>query len=59
VTIHQNQDDADKLMFQGQWLSRAHYERYLAWRTETGVLEELGAMVAGEPIWTFYDYVGA
>jgi hypothetical protein len=46
-------------MFFGQWVSRPHYERYLAWRTETGTLNELAEKIAGEPIWTFYDYVGA
>jgi quinol monooxygenase YgiN len=59
VTIHQNQDDPARLMFCGQWATRPHYESYLAWRTETGALADLGALVIGDPVWTFYDYVGA
>jgi quinol monooxygenase YgiN len=58
VTIHQNQDDATRLMFCGLWASRPHYERYLAWRTETGALADLGAMIVGDPVWTYYDFVG-
>ncbi len=29
------------------WDSSEHYRKYLAWRTETGVLKELESMVEG------------
>ena len=41
-----------------QWEARGHYERYLGWRTETGVLDSLVAMMDGEPLFPFFDYFG-
>jgi quinol monooxygenase YgiN len=59
VTVHQDQDDPTRLMICGQWATRPQYDSYLAWRIETGTLAELGAMLVSEPVFAFYDYVGA
>ena len=41
-----------------QWDTRAAYERYLAWRTDRGDLNALGAMPASEPRIRYFDYFG-
>ena len=56
VTMHQNQDDPDLLVIQELWESRAHQEKYLAWRTERGDLATIVDMLADAPsIRYFYD----
>ena len=37
---------ADSMSYE-RWESRDHYQKYLAWRTETGVLNALGAKSPG------------
>jgi len=58
VTLHvaQNQDDSAAIMIVEQWDTRAHYEKYLAWRTERGDMVEFGAMMDGPPSIRFFDY---
>ena len=37
----------------------AHYEKYLAWREETGILQQLSAALEGPPSIRFFDLVDA
>ena len=57
IDLHQDQDDPTSFMFYEQWSSRPEYEAYLAWRTETGALDEFVAMLAGPPSFRFFDVV--
>lgn len=57
ITFNQDQDDPTRLVFCETWASRSAYEKYLAWRTETGTLDALGAYLAGEPSFRFFDIV--
>ena len=41
------------------WQSRPHHEKYLGWRTETGVMDKLGAMLAGPPSIRYFERAGA
>jgi quinol monooxygenase YgiN len=59
ISAHINNDEAPILVFIEQWESKAHYERYLAWRTETGVLEKLGRMLQEPPSIRFFDQIEA
>ena len=54
-----NQDDSCNLVLIEKWDSRQHFEKYLGWRTETGALEALGAMLAQPPSIRYYDNVDA
>jgi quinol monooxygenase YgiN len=42
-----------------RWDSRQHYDHYLAWRYESGVVEKLGAMLNGPPSIRYYERVDA
>ena len=39
VYFVQNQDDPSNLEFCSKWDSRQHYENYLQWRIDSGILE--------------------
>ena len=59
LTLHQDQDDPSAFLIWEQWVTRRHYEAYLAWRTESGTLDELVQMLDGPPSFRFLDFVGA
>jgi quinol monooxygenase YgiN len=45
--------DADAFEVVSQWESKAHYDDYLNWRTESGDLDELGKYLAADPAFRF------
>ena len=55
VEVKENQDDPLNLVLFEKWESRAHYEKYLAWRTETGAIEAMGKMLAEPPSIRYFD----
>jgi quinol monooxygenase YgiN len=57
IDIYDNVDDTGDLVFYERWDSRDHYQRYLAWRTETGALDKLGEKLTGAPKIRYYDRV--
>ncbi|MGH9000287.1 MAG: putative quinol monooxygenase [Acidimicrobiia bacterium] len=59
VTVHQDQDEPTTLVVYETWASRPQYEKYLAWRTETGAVASLGEALAEAPSLRFFDTVDA
>ena len=59
IDIYGNLDDTGNLVLYERWDSRQHYEQYLAWRTETGALNQLGAMVAAPPSIRYFERIDA
>ena len=55
IDIYGNLDDTGNLVFYERWDSRQHYEKYFAWRTETGVLNQFGTMVAAPPSIRYFE----
>lgn len=55
VVVHQNQDDKDNLVLIEKWETRGHYESYLGWRQETGVLDQLVAACSTPPSIRYYE----
>jgi quinol monooxygenase YgiN len=49
ITACLSSEDGRTFVFVEHWDSSEHYEKYLAWRTETGVLKELESMIEGAP----------
>lgn len=52
-----NQDDPNNMIIVEHWESREQYEDYLAWRVETGLVDQLGAMLVDPPNIRFFDAV--
>ena len=59
IEVIQGDDDPTCLIVYEKWESRSHYEKYLAWREETGFLDKLGAFLAGPPKITYLNSVDA
>ncbi|MGK2913395.1 MAG: putative quinol monooxygenase [Porticoccaceae bacterium] len=55
VYAHQDQDDPTTIVAIEKWESRKAYEKYFAWRTETGVINQLAAWVAAPPSIRYFD----
>ena len=58
LTVQRNLDDAANVLLIEQWESRGHYDKYLAWREETGVLGKIVELLDGPPNIRFYSDVG-
>lgn len=58
-SVYVDQDDPTRFSIVETFASRAHYERYFAWRGERGDLDTLGALVAEPPVVRFLDDTGA
>ncbi len=58
INIVQNQDEPTAFAILEKWDTRGHYEKYLNWRTETGVLNEFADMIVGEPSFRYFDFLG-
>lgn len=59
ITAYTCADDGQTFVFVEYWESKAHYERYLAWRTETGALTEIVGMLDGSISIRYFDQVDA
>lgn len=59
VDVTENQDDTANIVLLEKWQSRAHYEKYLGWRQETGALDTLATYLAQPPSIRYFDPVDA
>lgn len=55
VTAHRDLDDAAKVFLIEEWETREHHANYMKWRAETGLLDAIGPMLAGEPVISAYS----
>ena len=55
LDVYFNTEDTGNMVMVEFWDSRAHYEKYLNWRTETGVMDKVGAMLAEPPSIRYFD----
>ena len=58
ITIHENQDDRNNIVFVENWDSKEQYEKYLAWRTDRGDVDKLISWMASPPSIRRFDNVG-
>ena len=47
IVVYENIEDTPLIVLFEQWDSRDHYEKYHAWRLETGGLDNIRAFLAG------------
>ena len=59
VDVYFNMEDSGNMVLVEYWDSRAHYEKYVGWRTETGVMDKIGAMLAGPPSIRYFERTDA
>ncbi len=52
-------EDGQTFVIVELWDSKPQYEKYLAWREETGALAEFGALLEGEPSFRFFEPIDA
>jgi quinol monooxygenase YgiN len=57
LDVYDNLDETGNLVIYERWDSRAHYEKYLAWRTETGTMDRVGAMLKAPPSIRYFERV--
>jgi quinol monooxygenase YgiN len=55
IHLRQQQDNPSNIVSFTQWATRKHYEDYLAWRTETGMTDEIDAMLTEPLIIEYFD----
>ena len=53
--IWTDQNKPGHVLFYELWDSRAHQEKYMAWRAETGLIDKLGPFLAGPPVVSYFD----
>ena len=59
LELIQNQDDPDVLIAYEWWETREHYEKYFAWRKETGALDTLGPLLVDAPNIRYFNLTDA
>ncbi len=55
VDVYQDQDNPGLIHLVENWESKAHQQKYQAWRDETGIAETVGPFLAGEPKFNYFD----
>jgi len=59
ITAYLNADDGRTFVFVEHWNTKDDYQKYLAWRTETGVLAQLASLLEGAPNIRYFETVAA
>ena len=57
-SVGQDVKDENRIVLVEHWASKEHYEKYIAWRTETGVMDQLMGMVTQPPTLTLLNDTG-
>lgn len=52
-------DNGSTIILAEHWESRPHHEKYVGWRTETGVMAKIGGMLAGPPSIRYFERTDA
>jgi quinol monooxygenase YgiN len=59
IDVYFNTEDEGSMVLVEHWDSRPHHEKYLGWRTETGVMDKIGGMLAGPPSLRYFERADA
>jgi quinol monooxygenase YgiN len=55
IHLRRDQDDPSHIVSFTQWTNRRDYESYLAWRTETGMTDDIEEMLTEPLIIGYFD----
>jgi quinol monooxygenase YgiN len=59
IDVYFNTEEEGNMILVEYWDSRPHHEKYLGWRTETGVMDKIGGMLAGPPRMRYFERADA
>ena len=59
IDAHFNVDNPGNMVMVEQWESRGRHEKYLQWRTETGVIDKIVSMLTGPPRIRYFERADA
>ncbi len=59
IDVYFTTGDEGNMVLVEHWDSRPHHEKYLGWRTETGVMDKIGGMLAGPPSIRYFERADA
>jgi quinol monooxygenase YgiN len=59
IDVYFNTEDEGSMVLVEHWDSRPHHEKYVGWRTETGVMDKIGGMLAGPPSIRYFERADA
>lgn len=55
LDVYRDQENPTGIVFYQHWESRSHYEKYLAWQTESGFFGRFAENLSGPPSIHYYD----
>jgi quinol monooxygenase YgiN len=55
LDVYINADDPTNFVFHERWQSKEHYQKYFAWRTGNGSMEEFGSKLAAAPSVRYFN----
>jgi quinol monooxygenase YgiN len=59
LDVYFSTENEGNMVLVERWDSRAQHEKYLGWRTETGVMDRIGGMLAGPPSIRYFERADA
>ena len=55
VDVYEEQENPGRIYLVEDWESKAHQQRYQAWRDESGIAKVVGPFLAGELRFNYFD----
>jgi quinol monooxygenase YgiN len=55
--VYENQDTLGNIVLLSEWDSRDRYDRYMAWRKETGILDRFAQTFAHPPTIRYFESI--
>jgi quinol monooxygenase YgiN len=55
LDVYSSADDPTIFVFHERWHSKEQYQKYSAWRTETGSMDEFAKKLVGPPVVRYLD----
>lgn len=57
LDVYRNQETVTSIVLYQQWESKAQYQKYLRWRTESGFFGRLAENLSEPPSIRYYDHI--
>ena len=55
VDVYEDQDNPGRIYLVEDWESKAHQQRYQAWRDESGIAKVVGSLMVSEPRFNYFN----